>query len=76
MLTALARSGLDDDVYVAACESVRRLAASVDAADRLAESAVAADHYLPDSVAAAVGRYRLARLDVGAAARREALAST
>lgn len=59
---ALARSGLDDETYTDAVALLRSTAARLAAADQLAEDVDNAQHYLPDTVIAAVGRYRLAAI--------------
>lgn len=59
---ALARSRMDDDTYTDAVALVRGLLARVVASDDLARAVEDAEHYLPDTVIAALGRYRLAGL--------------
>lgn len=67
LLTLLAHSGLSDDAYAELAARLRANETRAAAADALVAAIEDAAHYMPDTVIAAVGRYRLASLDRDAA---------
>jgi hypothetical protein len=57
LLDALAASGLPDDVYVRAAETIRALSARAEAGGELAAAVLRAESYQPAIVMSYVGRF-------------------